>query len=411
MIRRDYLGNVLYKGELFRNNDDRYEFQYTDATGKTCHLYARTLPELRRKKEDTLGIMRVCSSAYRAGMITLNEAFDFYMLGKRNLKANTRDSYYYVYDRYVRPVFGTKQVGEYTHSELVFLYKSLFDQGFSISTMDNIQNVIYPTFQMLVDDGVLQRNPANNSLKELKRNEKITKGIRRALTPEQQATFLNYVRTDPACEKWRDIVIILFGTGLRSSEMFGLLWENIDFANRAITVDHAVVRNVREKGCPYHISVTKTAAGKRIIPMLDEVYDAFDRIYKKQEKEGWPKVVIDGLDDFIFVNKEGKLMNFQNLNNAIENMRLACNANNLQKKSGDGTRVPHFSTHVIRHTFCARLCEVETNIKVIQDIMGHSDIRTTMEVYAEVSVIKKKNTMMQHNNAILFLSENMYDYS
>ena len=339
--------------------------------------------------------MRTCSSSYLSGNLTLNEAFDFYMLGKRNLKSNTRDSYYYVYDRYIRSVFGTRQVGEYKHSELVFLYKSLFDQNLSVSTLDNIQNIIYPTFQMLVDDGVIRTNPANNALRELKRNEKVTKGVRRALSPEQQAAFLNFVRNDPSSEKWRDIVIILFGTGMRSSELCGLLWENVDFANRTITVDHSAIRDVREVGCPYHVSTPKTAAGKRVIPMLDEVYDAFDRIYKKQEKEGWPTVVIDGLDNFIFVNKEGKLLNFQNLNVALKNMRLACNEKTLREKSG-GTIVPHFSSHVIRHTFCARLCEVETNIKVIQEIMGHADIRTTMEIYAEVSIGKKKQSIAEH---------------
>ena len=47
--------------------------------------------------------------------------------------------------------------------------------------------------------------------------------------------------------------------------------------------------------------------------------------------------------------------------------------------------LPHFSNHNLRHTFCTRLCENESNIKVIQSIMGHSDIRTTMDIYAEVT--------------------------
>ena len=60
--------------------------------GKKCHLYARTLEELRKKKEDTFGIMRTTSQTYLSGNITLNEAFDYYMLGKRNLKNSTRDN-------------------------------------------------------------------------------------------------------------------------------------------------------------------------------------------------------------------------------------------------------------------------------------------------------------------------------
>lgn len=45
---------------------------------------------------------------------------------------------------------------------------------------------------------------------------------------------------------------------------------------------------------------------------------------------------------------------------------------------------------MIRHSFCSRLCEHENNIKVIQSIMGHTDVRTTMEIYAELSDERKK---------------------
>jgi integrase len=251
---------------------------------------------------------------------------------------------------------------------------------------------------MLYQDGIINLNPADNALKDIKKNNGMTDGIRRALTPEQETVFLNYVRTERECEKWKDLMIIMFGTGMRVSEVLGLVWENIDFVNRTITVDHAVVRNTREPGCPYHISTPKTEAGKRVIPMLDEVYDSFDRIYKKQEKEGWPTVVIDGLEDFIFVNNEGRLLNFQNVNAAIEVMRRNCNEKTLKGKTGLPIAiVPHFSCHVIRHTFCARLCEVESNIKVIQEIMGHKDIRTTMEKYAEISIGRKKEAIARHS--------------
>lgn len=52
--------------------------------------------------------------------------------------------------------------------------------------------------------------------------------------------------------------------------------------------------------------------------------------------------------------------------------------------------IPHFSVHNLRHTFCTRFCENETNIKIIQEIMGHADITTTMDVYNEATKEKKK---------------------
>ncbi len=397
MKRKDYLGNILYTGETFRSWDDRYEFQYTDATGKTCHLYGKTLNELRRKKEDTLGIMQRCSASYQSGNITLNEAFAYYMARKKGLRTNTRDSYFYVYDHYVAPHFGNRLVKEYKHSEIVCFYGDMLRDNYSVNTLDNIQNLLYPVFEMLLNDGIIRLNPANKALKELKKSNGLTNGIRHALTTDQELNFLSFVRNDPTCGKWKDLMIIMFGTGMRVGEVLGLLWENVDFVNRTITVDHSVIKNTREPGCPYHVSEPKTEAGKRVIPMLEEVYEAFDRIYKKQEIEGWPKVVIDGLDDFIFVNKDGRLMNFQNVNAGIEKMRKNCNAwllENREKKTV--SIIPHFSCQIIRHTFCSRLCEVETNIKVIQEIMGHKDIRTTMETYAEVSIGRKKSTFAEY---------------
>ena len=55
--------------------------------------------------------------------------------------------------------------------------------------------------------------------------------------------------------------------------------------------------------------------------------------------------------------------------------------------------MPRFSAHNLRHTFCTRFCENESNLKVIQDIMGHADITTTMDIYAEATQEKKQEVM------------------
>ena len=47
--------------------------------------------------------------------------------------------------------------------------------------------------------------------------------------------------------------------------------------------------------------------------------------------------------------------------------------------------IPRFSCHIFRHTFASRFCENETNVKVIQGVMGHADVTTTMNIYAEVN--------------------------
>ena len=61
-----------------------------------------------------------------------------------------------------------------------------------------------------------------------------------------------------------------------------------------------------------------------------------------------------------------------------------------KKENREPLLLPHFSCHHLRHTFCTRLCENESNLKVIQSVMGHSDIQTTMDIYAECTAEKKQ---------------------
>ena len=68
--------------------------------------------------------------------------------------------------------------------------------------------------------------------------------------------------------------------------------------------------------------------------------------------------------------------------------------------------LPHFTAHHLRHTFCTRFCENETNLKVIQEIMGHSDISTTMDIYAEATDEKK----YEHNRELCILTFTNEDY-
>ena len=66
---------------------------------------------------------------------------------------------------------------------------------------------------------------------------------------------------------------------------------------------------------------------------------------------------------------------------------------NAKKEKRQPVIIPHFSCHHLRHTFCTRFCENETNIKVIQAIMGHANIETTLDIYADVTQDKKKEAL------------------
>ena len=94
------------------------------------------------------------------------------------------------------------------------------------------------------------------------------------------------------------------------------------------------------------------------------------------------------------------------INRAIVRIISLYNREETEKAQAEDRKpelLPHFSVHNLRHTFCTRFCENEGNIKVIQEIMGHSDIATTMNIYNEATIEKKKESFANLEGKIKLL--------
>ena len=89
--------------------------------------------------------------------------------------------------------------------------------------------------------------------------------------------------------------------------------------------------------------------------------------------------------DFIFVNRFGNTQHQGTLNKAIRRIIRDCNDAEFLKDESPTVLLPHFSCHSLRHTFTTRMCEAGVNVKVIQDTLGHQDISTTMNIYADAT--------------------------
>lgn len=128
-----------------------------------------------------------------------------------------------------------------------------------------------------------------------------------------------------------------------------------------------------------YISTPKTEAGIRKIPLVNEVRKALEEIKQYQSDNGiFCKSVIDGYTDFIFLNRFGNIFLQQDLDRALGRIIDAYNETELHNaalKKREALLLPHFTCHSLRHTFCARFCEHETNLKVIQSVMGHVDVQ------------------------------------
>lgn len=126
--------------------------------------------------------------------------------------------------------------------------------------------------------------------------------------------------------------------------------------------------------------------------MLDFVREAFIREREYQEANDIHcMVTIDGYTDFIFVNRFGATQHQGTLNKAIRRIIRDCNDEVLLRGEADPVLLPHFSCHSLRYTFTTRMCEAGVNIKVIQDALGHADISTTLNIYADVTKELKKD--------------------
>ena len=146
-----------------------------------------------------------------------------------------------------------------------------------------------------------------------------------------------------------------------------------------------------------HITTPKSKAGERIIPMLSGVRKALQQERLNQMKTGFNQTVIDGYSGFVFQNRFGGCLSAHSVNSAIACISKSYNKMEMERAMAENREpelLPHFSAHTLRHTFCTRFCENETNLKVIQEIMGHADIATTMNIYNEATKEKKTESIV-----------------
>lgn len=396
--RKDLRGRVLRKGEVQRTSDKRYVYTYMDPLGRRKFIYAKDLVELRRKEDKLVRDQLDGLDLYTSGRATVNDTFDRYISTKYELRDSTRSNYIYMYDRFIRDSFGKKKLSDVKFSDVLQFYYYLVNEcGMAYSTLDTVHGLLHPTFQLAVRDDIIRKNPTDGVKREMSKKEGKNKGVRHALKVEEQAAFMDFVANSPIYCRWWTLFAVLLGTGCRIGECLGLRWEDINYEKRVISINHSLIYypNSDSRSSELRISLPKTEAGIRSIPMLDVVKEAFEMEYEEQSDTGFNEQVIDGMSGFIFRNRYGNVLNPQAVNRAIKRIISTYNSEealNAKREKREPLLLPQFSCHHMRHTFATRLCEVETNLKVIQEIMGHRNIETTMDIYAEATDRKKKAT-------------------
>ena len=236
-------------------------------------------------------------------------------------------------------------------------------------------------FEYAIDNKWVTQNPVNKV--KVRAHDKVSNSEKyKALTPEVRVRFLEALAKDdgnfikPLC------VCLMFG-GLRIGEALALKWRNVNFETKTLKVERAITTIPKfdnEGNVTSRLTVvgdTKTACSVREIPIADIIVETLKEWREKQKdrQKSNPRVTADLTANtaYIFSNDDGSVRTY-----------YGC------RKLFDGWKRRHQLTkcnihfHGLRHTFSNMLFEMNENPKVIQQLLGHRDVKTTIMVYNSV---------------------------
>ena len=407
--RKDSKGRNLRTGESQRN-DGRYMYRYTDPHGKRMSVYSWRLvetdrtptgkknePALRDMEKDIQKQLESKVDVYHASKTTINDLYDKFVQVRIDLKLSTLQIYDVIYNAHIRDVFGDERVDKFSKDSLRRFYiEALEEERLSLATLNKIQIMLTQLFDIAIEDGIIGNNPVRGILNKITRAKHDVAVKKHALTLEEQTEFIKYVYSTSTSKKWGNLFTTLLGTGMRIGEACALQISDCDFERNIINIRHTLrySQGYKSKN-DYHMLSPKTQSGYRQIPMLPEVKEALLDEIEKRKSSSLPKYEVDGYDDFVFLKRSGKPCEPISLSPILHRIILRHNEKEIslaEEEKRDPIILPNFTLHSLRHTFCTRLCENETNLKVIQEIMGHSKISTTMDIYNEATLQKKEES-------------------
>lgn len=401
--RKDNRGRNLFKGEGQRG-DGRYYYQYKNGLNKPKVIYSWTLEELRKREKEIQKDL-ADSIDETAAKMSLNQLFELYLSlkDKENFLNSTRNDYLGLWNNHIRNTeLGNAQIKNIKTSHIKRFYKELKDKGLSNSTIKKFNTMLGPSFELALDDDMIRKNPVK---KECMKKYKGDKNQREALTQDEQKRLLNFVENNNIYKIYAPMLRYMLGTGCRIGEVIGITWDDIDMKSRSININHQLKYKKREDGkTAFMIAAPKTDAGKRIIPMTTEVYNAL--IMQKRYRlflETSRDFEVDGYKNFVFVTKNGRPIAPNGFNNAMKNIINAYNKQEEKKAKEEKRKpvmLPHVSAHIFRHTACTRMAEAGMEIKALQYIMGHSNAAVTLDVYTHVHEQKIVEEMAKMEKAM-----------
>ena len=372
----------MVAGHLQEKNGVYYAvLSYRDASGKRKQPWISTglpvkgnkkkaeklLDELRKKYETSSG-----TDGELSGTMLFADYMEHWLkIIKGSVEITTYSSYATNVTKKIVPYFREKNLTlaglQAKHLQAFYLHEL---ETISASSVQREHANIHKALKYAVQLDLIPYNPADRV-----ERPKAQKHVSTYYTAEEMEQFLE-------CSKDHKLALLFQMTafyGLRRSEVIGLRWDNIDFDSNIFTIRH-VVTQVTVDGTPTLVQAdrAKTKSSVRSLPLVVGIRERLENLKAQQEKNR--EICGDCYNPdflgYVFVDEMGNLYKPNMVSDAFQA---------LLKKHG----LRKIRFHDIRHSCASLLLKNGVNLKLIQEWLGHSDIGTTMNIYAHLDTTAK----------------------
>ena len=291
--RKDKNGRALQSGEGIRK-DGRYMYRYIGIDGKRKSIYAKTLDELREKEDEIQNDLYngFCNLDKN---VTVDQMFIRCAANRQFLKPRSREVYEYCYGKHAKGVLGNRKMKDIKYSDMVMFFKYLADEKhLSLSSMCSVNHALVPLFKMALRDGIIRVDPIDGVFAEVRKANNMLPNKRYAVPQEQINALVNFI-ANTKDSKYLNIFLLLALTGMRISELCGLMWADVDFDNNYIKVERTVAV-LKNKG--RIVQTPKTEKSTRKIPMFAKVKEIL--LAEKEKQANMPPITLGNYVGFVF---------------------------------------------------------------------------------------------------------------